>query len=121
MKYINPILATLLALPFVVFGPNYFLHFMATPPMDGDAGTFAGILYKSNFLLVVKIMEILFGFMILFNLKRPLALILIAPITVNIMMFEVLIAHKPGIGVVLVLLNLILLFRYKNNYRSIYA
>lgn len=121
MKYLNQILATLLALPFVVFGANYFFNFIPMPPMEGDAGAFTGILYKSSFLLAVKIMEIVFGLMILFNFKRPLALILIAPIALNILMFEVFIAHQPGIGILLVLLNLILLIRYKSNYQSIIA
>ncbi len=122
MKYINHILAFILGLPFLVFGLNYFLKFIPMQgTMNADAMAFSGILMKTNYMLVVKIMEITFSAMILFNIKRALGLILIAPIVVNILLFELLISHQPGIGVVLALLNLILLFRYKNNYRSIYA
>ena len=75
----------------------------------------------SQFLLVVKIMEIAFGVMILANFKRPLALILIAPIVVGILMFEIFIAHAPGIAVILFALNAVLIFRYKEHYLPMVA
>jgi putative oxidoreductase len=118
MKYLNNILAVLLALPYIVFGANFFFHFIPMPPMSGQAGEYVGILAMSNFLLIVKIMEIVFGLMLLANFKRALTLVLIAPISVNILLYELCIAHQPGIGVILVLLNAVLLYRYKNQYAS---
>ena len=94
MKYINLIPAYLLALIFIVFGANFFLHFITMQPMTGDAGTFAGILYTTGFLTVVKVLEITVGALLLFNKTRPLALLLIAPIVVNIFLFEILISHR---------------------------
>ena len=105
MKYLNHILSGLLGLVFVVFGLNFFLNFMPMPPMEGDAAAFMGILFTTKFLMAVKVMEILFGAMILANFKRPLGLILIAPIVVGILMFELFIAHAPGVAVVLFLIN----------------
>ncbi|TAD99385.1 MAG: hypothetical protein EAZ97_08870 [Bacteroidetes bacterium] len=120
MKYLNQILASILALPYVVFGANYFLNFIPMPPPTTDpAGIYSGLLMSSGFMIVVKIMEIVFGAMIAANYKRALALILISPISVNILMFEVFIAKQPAIGILLVLLNAILIFRYKEKYMSI--
>lgn len=116
MKYLNTILSILLALPFIVFGANFFFQFIPMPPMKGVAGQYIGILATSHFLVVVKIMEIAFGLMLLLNFKRALALVLIAPISVNILMYELCIAHQPGIGIVLVLLNALLLYHHKNHY-----
>lgn len=119
MKYLNQIIATLFSLPFLVFGANYFFHFIPMPPASGDVGAYMGILFSTKYLLVVKIMELLFSLMILFNFKRAFALVLIAPIVVNIVLFELLIAHQPGIGIVLLIINLFLLYRYKDKYLPI--
>lgn len=119
MKHLNQILATILALPYLIFGANYFLNFIPMPPMEGEIGAFMGVLFSSKFLLVVKVMEILFGAMILINYQRPLALLLIAPITVGILMVELLIMKQPGIGVLMFALNAFLIYRYKENYIGI--
>jgi hypothetical protein len=70
-------------------------------------------------MLVVKILEITLSTMILVNIKRALALVLITPIVVNILLFELFIAQQPGIGVIMILINLFLLYRYKDNYLPI--
>ncbi len=119
MKYLNQILATILGLPFLVFGLNYFLQFMPMPPMAGDAGTFAGLLFTSKYLLIVKIIEITTAVMIIANLKRALALLLLAPVIVNITLFELLLAHQPGIGLLLLILIGVLIFRYREKYLPI--
>jgi hypothetical protein len=38
MKTVRVVSAVLLALPFLVFGGNYFLHFFPMPPGDGSSG-----------------------------------------------------------------------------------
>ena len=120
MKYVNLIPTYLLALVFVVFGSNFFLHFIPMPPSEpGNAGTFAGILYSTGFLTVVKVMEIVFGIMLFINKTKPLALLLIAPIVVNILLFELLIANKPGIGVLIFVLNAFAIYQNRKYYLPI--
>jgi hypothetical protein len=119
MKYLNQVLASILSLPYIVFGLNYFFNFIPMPPMTGEAGTYVGILYSTKYLLVVKTLEVVLGIMIAANFQRALALLLIAPISINILLFELCIAQQPGIAVILVLLNAILIFRYKDKYMSI--
>ena len=121
MNIAKQIPAFLLAFVFIVFGLNFFLHFMAMPPMSGDAGTFAGLLYTSGYLTFVKVLEVSIGILLLINPTRALALLLIAPIVVNILLFEVFLAHKPGIGVALVLINTIGIFLSKEKYLGIIA
>ncbi len=118
MKLIKQIPVYLLVLIYLVFGSNYFLHFISMPPMAGNAGSFVGVLYSTNFLLVVKILEIALSLMILVPKTRALGLVLIAPISVNIFLFELLIAHQPGMGSLLVLLNAIAIIQYKSQYLS---
>ncbi len=119
MKLIKNIPAFLLALIYLVFGSNYFLHFITMPPMAGNAGNFVGVLFSTNFLLVVKILEIILAILILVPKTKALGLLLIAPITVNILLFELLIAHQPGLGVLMVLLNGIAIIQNKEKYFSI--
>ncbi len=121
MNIAKQIPAFLLAFVFIVFGLNFFLHFMAMPPMSGDAGAFAGLLYTSGYLTFVKVLEVSIGILLLIKPTRALALLLIAPIAVNILLFEVFLAHKPGIGVVLVLINAIGIFLSKEKYFGIIA
>jgi putative oxidoreductase len=105
MNIAGKIAQYLLGLIFVVFGLNYFLHFIPMPPMEGVPGQYMGILYTSKYLLFVKILEIVAGLMLLAGFKRALAWALILPVTVNILMFEVLIVGQPGMGLLLLALN----------------
>jgi putative oxidoreductase len=116
---LNQIVALIFSLPYFIFGSNYFFPFIPLPPMDGNAGSFIGVLYTSNFLMFVKILELSFAFMIALNVKRELAILLIAPISLNIFLFEILIVGVPGIGLLLVLLNSYLIYLNRAKYFSI--
>jgi hypothetical protein len=116
MKHLNTILSVLLALPFVVFGPNYWLHYMPTPPLEGMPGQYADVLHQSGYMNLIKVLEIALGLMIMFNMQRALALILLAPITLNILFFELFIAHMPGIGIVMTIIHGFLIYRYRAQY-----
>ncbi|MDX2189124.1 MAG: DoxX family protein [Bacteroidota bacterium] len=119
MKIATTILSIVLGIPYLVFGLNYFFNFLPMPPMEGAAGAYIGMLYTSGILMVVKIIEVLVALSLFTGFQRPLALILIAPISVNILLFELLVAKMPGIGIVLVLINAFLIFAYKDKYMSI--
>lgn len=119
MKIIKKLPVYLLALIYLVFGSNYFFHFITMPPMVGNAGNFAGILFTTKFLLVVKTLEVSLALLMLVPATRALALLLIAPITVNILLFELLIAQQPGIGILMVILNAIAIYQLKDKYLSI--
>ncbi|HMG55201.1 MAG TPA: hypothetical protein VK601_17010 [Kofleriaceae bacterium] len=80
-----PIARTLLGLAFVVFGLNYFLHFLpqgAAPPPD--AGAFVGALIAGKILSIIKPIEIAAGAALLGGRFVPLALTLLAPIEIGI-------------------------------------
>jgi putative oxidoreductase len=121
MKIATTVSTYLVGLVYTVFGLNGFLHFIPMPPMSGDAGAFAGILMSTGFMQVVKIIEIICGVMLLANFKRPLAYILIAPITVCILLFEILIAKTPGIGIVLTALVAFGLYSFRDRFWPIVA
>lgn len=119
MKYATLVSAILLGLVFVIFGLNYFFSFIPMPPMEGYPATFFSAIAPTGFLRIIKILEILFGAMLLVGFQRPLATILIAPIVIGILLFEVCIAGVPGIGVVLTALVVFLLYSYREKYMGI--
>jgi len=120
MKIANLIITYLVGIIYFVFGFNFFLHFIPLPPMEGDAGVFMGILAKSGYMTIVKFIEIPSAILLLVNYKRPLAWLLLYPITCNILIFEVLLAHKPTIGVVLFVLNSYMIYANKEHYKGIF-
>lgn len=119
MNIIKNLPLYLLAIIYLVFGSNYFFHFIPMQPMSGNAGNFIGVLFTTNFLLLVKVIEIVLGILMLVPKTRALALLLIAPISVNILLFELLIAQEPGIGILLVLINGLAIFQNREKYSSI--
>lgn len=66
----------------------------------------------------MKILEVVFGALMLVPRIRPLALVLIAHIVVNIFLYEVFIARALSIGVLLVILNVIALYQHRDAYRG---
>lgn len=85
-----------LGLIFVVFGLNGFFNFIPVPPMPEEAGMFLGSLAASGYMFpLIKSIEVLTGAMILVGFQLPFALLLLAPIAVNILLFH---AAYTGMG-----------------------
>ena len=74
MKIVINISRSLLAVIFVVFGLNGFLHFIPLPPPSGVAGQFMGAMFATNYLLVVFAIELIAGVLLIINCFVPLAL-----------------------------------------------
>jgi uncharacterized membrane protein YphA (DoxX/SURF4 family) len=113
----------LLGLIFFVFGLNFFLHFIPTPPMAGPAGAFAGAMFATGYLFIlVKVVEVACGLLLLAGQFVPLALALLAPIVVNIVCFHAFLAPS-GIALPLVVLALevFLAWSYRDVYRPMLA
>ena len=96
----------LLGLLFTVFGLNGFLHFLPQPEMTGPPAAFLGALVTSGYLFtLVKGVEVVAGLMLLARWQVPLALLLLAPVIVNILAFHAFLA-PAGIGMALVVTTL---------------
>ena len=88
MSKIPMIVRYLMGLIFFVFGLNGFLHFI-DPGLKGAPLDFIMTLVNSGYLMtLIKITEIIVGVMLLANLYVPLALVMIAPISLNIFLFH---------------------------------
>ena len=110
-----------LGLMLVVFGLNKFLQFIPVPPMTDEAGSFMGALVGTGYMMpIVAVVEIVVGALLLFNRYVALALLLLAPISVNIVAFH-LFLDIGGIGgaAFVFILNVFLLFAYRNRYQPL--
>jgi len=112
----------LLGLGFLVFGLNFFLHFLPSPPPDPstDAGKFLGGLFASGYFFVfLKLTETIFGALLLINLFTRLVLLLLLSITLNILLFHIFLAPTTEglvIAILLFALNIYLIWLNRRFY-----
>lgn len=79
----------LLGLIYFVFGLNGFLQFIPAPPMPEAVVTFFnGVMSAPYFFPVLKGTEVLGGLLLLTGFAAPLALVVLAPITIQIFLFH---------------------------------
>ncbi len=97
MKVAVLIARILLGIIFVIFGANGFLHFIPSTPPPGAAGQFAGLLFTTHYYVAIFALQFIGGAMLLIGRYVPLALIILAPIIVNILLFHIHMAPS-GIG-----------------------
>ena len=90
MIKITNIVAGLLGLVFLVFGLNFFLHFlpMPTPPEGSLAIPFFQATAGSGFLAFVKVFEIVGAFLVAFPQTRSWGVLILMPIILNILAFN---------------------------------
>ncbi|HUJ76301.1 MAG TPA: DoxX family protein [bacterium] len=125
MKRLIPVaLRLLLGLIFVVLPITGALQLMPTPP-DYPAqalafvGAFAATGYFTYWLLAVQVIS---GVALLLNLWTPLFLVVLAPVTVNILLFHLFLTPHAlvtlgGLGILVFVLNVALLGYYRECYR----
>ena len=102
----------------IISGFNGFFNFMPNPPLSPEASALIGAFFKTGYFLpMVKIIEILAGFMILFNLFAPLGALLITPILVGITSIH-LFLNPAGLPMMIFihLLHGIIVVGYKEKY-----
>ncbi|WP_339697636.1 DoxX family membrane protein [uncultured Marixanthomonas sp.] len=116
------ILRIILALGLLVFGLNKFIGFMPAPELPETAGNFMQSLKATGYVLpIVGALEIFIGFLLLIKKWVPFALLLLAPISVNIVLFH-LFLDLPGIAgaIVVTVINIILIYKYWKVYRPLF-
>lgn len=124
-RFIAPGARYLMGLVFFVFGLDGFLHFFPQPttlPNEG-ALAFGMALMKSGYMFpLIKGTEVTVGALLLANRFVPLALVLIAPVVVNIFAFHAFL--EPSglvIASVIVALEIYLAWVYRSAYRPLLA
>lgn len=111
-----------LGIMLLVFGANKFLHFIPMEAPTGSAGEFMNSLGATGYIFpVVGILEVMIGAMLLLKKWVAFALILLAPISINILLFHMFL-DIPGISVALliVVINAILIYKHWQQYKPLF-
>jgi putative oxidoreductase len=116
------ILRIILGLALVVFGLNKFLEFFPTPEMARAGANFIESLESSGYILyAVAILEIIVGLLLLIKKWVPFALILLVPISVNILFFHLFLdVSGLAVAIAIVAINIILIYKFWKSYRPLF-
>ena len=114
------ILRILLGVFILVFGINKFLNFLPMGEMSADAGAYFGALVNSKTLVLIAIVEITAGITLILNKFGALLAIILMSISVNAVLFHAVLdpANIAG-ALVLLILNSITLYGYKDKYKAL--
>ncbi|MBX3241235.1 MAG: hypothetical protein KIT80_17130 [Chitinophagaceae bacterium] len=111
----------LLGLIYLVFGLNFFLHFIPSPPPVQDnspVSLFSGGLGVSGYFYpFLKAVEVIAGAFLIINLFSPLVTLIAFTISVHIFLFHAFLAPDTMlISVIMLLFNIYLLWAYRGLY-----
>jgi uncharacterized membrane protein YphA (DoxX/SURF4 family) len=121
MSRIVPVARILLGLVFFVFGLNGFFHFLPMPPLAERPGAFMGALAATGYMFpLIKATEVVASVLLLSGRFVPLALLLLAPVLVNIAAFHIFLTPgEAGMSAVLVAITAFLAWSYRDSYRGV--
>jgi putative oxidoreductase len=104
-----------------IFGLNGFFHFIPMPPLLGNAGQFmAGLGASGYFFPFLKATEICCGILLIIGKRIPLALLILAPILLNIILFHLFLSPEGLIlPLILTALELYLAYNYRKSFEKV--
>ncbi|MBM1106087.1 DoxX family membrane protein [Aurantibacter crassamenti] len=106
----------------VIFGSEKFFHFMPQPEVAfSDAVlNYMGALMNTNTIYLVGLVELVAGLTLIFNKFAALLMIILMSVSINAVLFHATISPGDIYGaIVLLLLNIVMLFGYKNQYKEL--
>lgn len=125
MSKVSLVSRYVLGLIYFVFGLNGFLQFLPQPPLPESAmGFLGGLMSAGYFFPFLKGTEVLMGALLLAGFAVPFALIVLAPITINILLFHTILTPGPQnavLPVVMVLLSVAVAYNYWPTFKPLFA
>lgn len=122
MNSIAMIARYLLGLAMLVFGANKFFHFMPNPELTGEAASFMGALGGSGYIFpTLGIVYMLAGLLLVLNKAVPFALIILVPVSFNIVAFHLKYAPEGILfAAIVAVLNLFLIYANWGRFKSLF-
>ncbi|MDO9595105.1 MAG: DoxX family membrane protein [Lutibacter sp.] len=116
------VLRLLIGLILLVFGANKFFQFMPAPPMEGAPADFMGALFATGYMFpMIAITEIVAGVLLLINKWTGFALILAAIVSVNIILFHIILAPASiAAGAVVAILTVVLIYANWKKFKTLF-
>lgn len=122
MKKLILALKILLGVMLIIFGSNKFIGFLPDFEFaNPEAGILFGALANSYILKTVGLIEVIVGVLLVTNKAVPFALILMAPISVNIILFHgTLDPANIGPGAFVFIVNTFLIYKHWTKYKTLF-
>jgi putative oxidoreductase len=114
----------LLGFLYLVFGLDYFLHFIPYQPLHtGAAGAFiAGLKGTGYFYPMQKVIQIGGGLSLLLNRYPAFSAVVLFPISLNVLLFHTFLVPSGWLmGVTLLVPNLLLGYGYRKYYSGMFT
>ena len=114
------VIRILLGLFVLFFGLNKFFHFMDMGEMSEAAGNYFAGLTATKTIILVAFIEIIAGVSLIFNKFGALMALILMSISVNAVLFHA--TLEPGSiagSLILLVLNIIVLIGYKDQYKNL--
>lgn len=123
MKIAVIILRTLMGLLFIFASSMYFLNMIQAPEMTGPIKTFnEGLAAAPYFMTLMKTTELVCGILLVTGYFVPLALVLLAPVIVNIFFVHATIAPEGlPTAIIVVLIEAFLGYAYRKSYAPLFV
>jgi len=120
---LSMILRILLGLMLVVFGANHIHSFMPPMALPTAAGNFMmAMMATGYFLKFVGIYLVILGLLLIFKKWVPFALIVLAPFSVNVLLFHLALAPSAIIiAVIVAVLNILLIYDNWGSYKGLFT
>jgi uncharacterized membrane protein YphA (DoxX/SURF4 family) len=115
-------LRIVLGLILIIFGANKFLGFLPAPDLPEAAADFMGALAKTGYMFyLIGAVEVIVGLLLILNKWVGLALIILAPVALNMVLFHVKLA-PGGIGpaALVTILNAVLIYANWDKLKSLF-
>ena len=124
MKTSTIICRIVLGLIYLVFGLDYFLHFIPYQPNHtGAAAALKNGLMEAGYIYpMMKFIQIAGGISLLVNRYAPFSAVVLFPISLNVFLFHtILVPSGWYMGVLLLVPNLFLGYAYREYYRGMFV
>lgn len=124
MKTSTTICRVLLGIIYLVFGLDYFFHFIPYQPNHtGRVAAFkAALMNVGYFYPMIKSIQIVGGFSLLVNRYAPFFAVVLFPISVNVLLYHTFLVPSGWLmGVVLMVPNLFLGYAYREYYKGMFV
>lgn len=111
-----------LGLALLVFGANKLFTFLPMEAPTGSAGDFMSSLNATGYIFpVLGVLEMIIGIMLLLKKWIAFALILLAPISINILLFHLFLGISGlPVAVVILAFNIILIYKHWQQYKPLF-
>ena len=121
MKHLPMLARVLLGLIFAVFGVVGLFELGPQPEMGEEAGAFMGAVMDTGYLWpVIKVTEIVCGVLLILGIFVPLALVVLAPVVLNILLFHIFLAPEGvAIGIAAVVLGLYVAHQHRESFSAV--